>query len=255
MKDVAASVYTALEFGTCVAAFTPVMGAAWLLSRGSPTQRIPGRLMRGLGRASTALTPLWKFRVDGTPPADIRKRPYVVISNHESNADPFLLSWLPWDMRWVQKQELQKMPLIGLTFKFSGDVTIRRGDGESIRKMMAECRRAIEGGISVMIFPEGKRSKTGELLAFRDGAFRLAIETGAPILPIAIAGTRDCLLDRSPWVGRSEAVARILSPISTEGLSLDDVGDLRERSRAVIARAAPELRREIGARDPSPSAP
>lgn len=244
MQRTAATVLTALEFGACVAAVTPIMAASWYRHRGDPTQRAPGRWMRRLGRMTSTLSPLWTFRVDGEAPADVRHRPYVVVSNHESNADPFLLSSLPWDMRWVQKEELRKMPLLGMTFKYSGDITIRRGDADSVRAMMEECRRALESGISVMIFPEGTRSKTGELLPFRDGAFRLAVETGVPILPIAIAGTRDCLLKGAPWVGRAHAIARILEPLEPGG-GADAVARLRDHTRERIAGALPALREDV----------
>ena len=67
--------------------------------------------MRRLGRTTSRLTPLWKFEVEGERPADIDTRPYVVVANHESQADPFLLSFLPFDMRWVAKQELFEPPV------------------------------------------------------------------------------------------------------------------------------------------------
>lgn len=237
MKHLAATAFMAAEFGACVAVFTPIMGASWLAHRGDPTQRIPGRWMRRLGRTISTLSPLWSFDVAGTPPADVKTRPYVVIANHQSNADPFLLSSLPWDMRWVQKAELYKMPVIGMVFRFSGDVVIRRGEAASVRSMMDACRAAIDAGISVMIFPEGKRSKTGELLPFRDGAFQLAVDTGTPVLPVAISGTRDCLLKGPPWVGRAKATATILEPIEPAPAARNPVAELRDRSRESIARA------------------
>ena len=131
--------------------------------------------MRRIGRTATRLTPLWKFDIEGERPADIDHRAYVVVANHESQADPFLLSWLPFDMRWVAKEELFRQPLTGWAMRFGGDIPLRRGEGESVREMMEECERALAGGISVMMFPEGTRSKDGDLLPFRDGAFRLAI--------------------------------------------------------------------------------
>jgi 1-acyl-sn-glycerol-3-phosphate acyltransferase len=112
--------------------------------------------------------------------------------------------------------------------------------------MMAECKRALAAGIPVMLFPEGTRSKTGELLPFRDGAFRLAIEAGVPILPLAVAGTRECRPKGSKWFGEARAKVQVLAPISTEGLTVDDVASLRERTRDAIADALVELRAELG---------
>jgi 1-acyl-sn-glycerol-3-phosphate acyltransferase len=170
----------------------------------------------------------------------------VVVANHESTADPFLINYLPWDMRWVGKEELFKIPVIGHCFTWSGDIPLRRGEGDSVREMMAECKRALAAGIPVMLFPEGTRSKTGELLPFRDGAFRLAIEAGVPILPLAVAGTRECRPKGSKWFGEARAKVQVLAPISTEGLTVDDVASLRERTRDAIADALVELRAELG---------
>jgi 1-acyl-sn-glycerol-3-phosphate acyltransferase len=103
--------------------------------------------------------------------------------------------------------------------------------------MIEECLATLARGCSVMIFPEGTRSPDGRLLPFKDGAFRIAIQAGAPILPIAIAGTRDCRPKGSLWFGRATARARILAPIPTAGLGIDDVTMLRELTRGRIADA------------------
>ena len=95
-----------------------------------------------------------------------------------------------------------------------------------------------------MIFPEGTRSASGELAAFKDGAFRLAIDVGVPILPIAIVGTRDALIKHDWRFGVSRAEARVLDPIPTDGLDASDVADLRERARTAIATAIAEMRAE-----------
>jgi 1-acyl-sn-glycerol-3-phosphate acyltransferase len=244
--SIAAGLYTYVEFGTCVLGFLPIMAASSLRHRGDPTQRLPGRWMRRLGWLTSKLSPLWDFSVQGRGPADIAHRPYVVVSNHESTADPFLLTYLPWDMRWVAKEELFRVPLIGLAFKWSGDIPLRRGHGDSVRAVMDECKRSLEHGIPIMMFPEGTRSKDGELLPFRDGAFRLAIEAGVPILPLAIAGTKECRPKGSKWFGRARARVAVLEPISTSGMTLDDVATLRDRARDAIANALPGLRESVG---------
>src|SRR5690606_8565255 len=102
--------------------------------------------------------------------------------NHESNADPFLISFLPWEMKWLAKASLFRVPVVGWCFRLAGDIPVHRGDAGSARTAMARCRGWIERGVPVMIFPEGTRSRTEELLPFKDGAFRLAVETGASIL-------------------------------------------------------------------------
>lgn len=245
-KHAASGLYTYAEFGLVLSAFIPVMAVSSLIHRGDPTQRIPGRWMRRMGRTASRLTPLWKFSIEGERPADIDHKAYVVVANHESQADPFLLCFLPWDMRWVAKEELFHQPLTGWAMRFGGDIPIRRGEGDSVREMMKECESALAAGISVMMFPEGTRSRDGNLLPFRDGAFRLAISAGVPVLPIALAGTRQMRPKHSKWFGKARACAKVLEPISTAGLTLDDVGSLRDRTRDAIGAALPDLRSRYG---------
>ena len=99
----------------------------------------------------------------------------------------------------------------------------------------------------MMIFPEGTRSRTDELLPFKDGAFHLATQARVPILPVAIAGTRYCMAKGSFAFRRAHARARVLAPIATDGLTLADVAALRERTRATIDAARRALQRELDA--------
>jgi 1-acyl-sn-glycerol-3-phosphate acyltransferase len=240
----AVGIYSYAEFGVCLLGFLPVLAVSAGLHRDDPTQRAPGRWLRRLARTTTRLTPLWRFTIEGEPPPDIDHRGYVVAANHESSADPFLLSWLPWDMRWVAKEDLFRPPLTGWAMRLGGDIPLRRGDKDSVAAMMRECRRALDAGISIMIFPEGTRSSSGELGAFKDGAFELAIEAQAPILPIAIAGTRRMRPKHSKWFGKAHACARVLPSIATTGLAASDLASLRDRCRETIAKALPALRAE-----------
>ena len=234
--------YTYAEFAACAAVFLPIMGASYYLHRSDPTQRTPGRWMRRFGRTTARLTPIWKFTIEGEAPTDIRERAYVVVANHESIADPFLLSFLPWDMRWVGKKELFDMPVLGKMMKFGGDIPLERGKGESVRAMFAECERSLNAGISVMMFPEGTRTNDGSLGAFKPGAFDLAIRMGVPVLPVALAGTRACRPKGSKWFGEANAIARILPAVSTTAMRSDDVIRLAEEARSRISEALPDLR-------------
>jgi 1-acyl-sn-glycerol-3-phosphate acyltransferase len=93
--------------------------------------------------------------------------------------------------------------------------------------------------MSVMIFPEGTRSAKGTLLPFKSGAFRLAIEAGVPVLPIAVHGTAHGMPKGGPWVRPCRAFARILPPVSTAGRTPDDVGRLKDEVRRMIAAELP----------------
>jgi 1-acyl-sn-glycerol-3-phosphate acyltransferase len=209
-----------------------------------PGRYAVGRWFRRAARVAVALNPLWKFRITGVRIADPR-RPYVAVANHESFADIFLLSHLPWEMKWLSKEAIFRIPVMGWMMRMAGDVAVQRGDRTSRAAALEECRKRLMRRVSVMIMPEGTRSSTGELQEFKDGAFRLAVETGCPILPIAVAGTRQAISKGSFLVRRSRAVARVLEPVETLGLTLDDVPALRERVRAMIAEARAGLVREL----------
>jgi 1-acyl-sn-glycerol-3-phosphate acyltransferase len=236
--------YAYAEFGACVGVWLPILAASRIAHRNDAVPRIPGRWLRRMARAAGRLSPLWKFEVRGTAPPDIATHAYVVVSNHESSADPFLLSWLPWDMRWVAKQELFRIPFAGWALTLSGDIPLRRGDAASVRAMLAECKRTLRAGLSVMMFPEGTRSADGTLGRFKDGAFDLAIDAGVPVLPVALTGTHECRPKGSLWFGEASAVVQVLEPIATQGMTAADLPRLRDESRERIAAAVGVLRAE-----------
>jgi 1-acyl-sn-glycerol-3-phosphate acyltransferase len=235
------SIWAWLVLVVCILLWFPVLAIARLLT--APFDRgryIPGRIFRKIGPAMATLNPLWRFRYSGLIPRDPR-RPFVVVSNHESFTDILLISHLPWEMKWLSKAELFRIPILGWMMWLVGDIPVKRGFGPSALEAMARCRQALESRVSVMIFPEGTRSKTSELLPFKDGAFRLAIEAGVPILPLAVSGTGTALRKHDWRFGRSDAEVRILDPVETAGLSLSDIPELKARVRQTIIDARDAL--------------
>jgi 1-acyl-sn-glycerol-3-phosphate acyltransferase len=229
----------------------PWMGLVWLFTAPrDPGRYQVGRWFRRAAVTITRLNPLWKFRTTGVEIHDPR-RPYVAVANHESFADIFLLSHLPWEMKWMSKDAIFRIPVMGWMMRMAGDVMVRRGDAGSRIRALEEARDRLRKRVSVMIMPEGTRSSGGELLRFHDGAFRLAIEMGAPVLPIAVAGTRQAIAKGSWLVGHARAIARVLPPVETVGLTLDDVPALREKVRTMIAEARATLQRELAGEVPA----
>ncbi|HLL25508.1 MAG TPA: lysophospholipid acyltransferase family protein [Kofleriaceae bacterium] len=224
------SMYAA--FGVLSAGALPITAALRGLHRGDPTHRRAGRSLRTLGRAIVRATNAWDFSVSGAPPADLDRRPCVIVANHASLADPFLLSHLPFDQRYVAKQELFEIPLVGWLLRLAGDIPIRRGDHESAVAMERACITTLEHGLSVTIFPEGTRTKDGTLGSFRNGAFRIAKAVGVRVLPVALRGTAGCIVDGRPR--RARGHAEMLAPIESSGRSIEELRDL---TRAVIANA------------------
>jgi 1-acyl-sn-glycerol-3-phosphate acyltransferase len=230
----------------------PIMGTAYLLTAWrDPGRYSVGRWFRRGAMAAASLNPLWDFKVSGFIPTDPR-RPYVAVSNHESLADIFLISHLPWEMKWLSKDAIFKLPIMGWLMKMAGDIPVARSSRNSRVEALEQCRDRLDKKVSVMIFPEGTRSKTEELLPFKDGAFRLAIEAGVPILPIVVAGTRGAIRTGSLVFGKARAEARVLEPIPTEGLTLSDVGALRDRVRKLIQDERDRMIDELGLRPLGP---
>src|ERR671915_2378115 len=235
------SLWAWLVLVVCILLWFPLMIVALVLT--APFDRgryLTGYLFRRIGPVMATLNPLWRFRYSGTMPRDPR-RPFVVVSNHESFADILLISHLPWDMKWLSKAELFRIPIMGWMMWLVGDIPVKRGFGPSAVEAMERCRDALRKRVSVMIFPEGARSKTADLLPFKDGAFRLAIEAGVPILPLALWGTGTALPKHGWRFGRSPAEVRVLEPVETAGLTLADVPSLKARVRERIIQTRDSL--------------
>jgi 1-acyl-sn-glycerol-3-phosphate acyltransferase len=238
------SLWTWLVLVVCVVLWLPLMAVVRLATLGDPGRYWVGYLFRRIGVVTTSLTPLWRFSYRGAIPTQPRK-PYVVVSNHESFTDILLISHLPWEMKWLSKAELFRIPVMGWLMHLAGDVPVKRGFGPSAVEAMATCRTILAHRVSVMIFPEGTRSPTRELLPFKDGAFRLAIDAGVPILPLALHGTGSALRKHDWRIGRSTAVVEVLAPVETAGLTVADVPALKERVRKTIVEARDRLAREL----------
>ena len=214
----------------------PALVALWLVTLPfDRTRRVPGRFLRFLAVFIAHTFPFWKLKVEGSWPAG--KGPCVVVSNHQSMLDIFLISHLPREMKWIAKESLFQIPWVGWMFRFSGDIPVKRGDAQSAQVVMARARWYLDHGMNVMIFPEGTRTRTGKLLPFKSGAFRLAIEAGVSVLPLAVSGTAEGMPAGGPWVRPARATVRILDPLPTAGLGPTDATALRNLARARIAEA------------------
>jgi 1-acyl-sn-glycerol-3-phosphate acyltransferase len=148
-------------------------------------------------------------------------------------------------MKWLSKAELFRIPVMGWLMHLAGDVPVKRGFGPSAIEAMARCREILSRRVSVMVFPEGTRSPTTDLLPFKDGAFRLAVDAGVPILPLALHGTGTALPKHDWRFGRSTAIVEVLDPVETTGLTAADVPALKERIRATIVAARDRLARQL----------
>jgi len=170
-----------------------------------------------------------------------RKRSYVVVSNHQSLYDIVVIyGWLELDLKWVLKQELRKVPGIGIGCEKAGHIFIDRKNPRLASEAITEALDRLGEGIGIMMFPEGTRSQDGKLMPFKKGAFRLAIEQGLPVLPVTLLGTRDILPANTlkAFPGRARMV--IHPAIETDGIDLAHTGELMNAAKKAISSALPE---------------
>jgi 1-acyl-sn-glycerol-3-phosphate acyltransferase len=116
--------------------------------------------------------------------------PIIVMSNHASNFDILAIQgYFPRPLSWIAKKELFKIPVFGWSMQRGGYIPLDRGDGRKALKSMDEAAQQIRGGTSVIVFPEGTRTRDGHLLPFKRGGFLLAVKAGVPVVPVSIAGS------------------------------------------------------------------
>jgi 1-acyl-sn-glycerol-3-phosphate acyltransferase len=175
-----------------------------------------------------------KYRVVGRE--HVPDQAVVFCSNHESNVDPpVLFEALHPRLHILYKAELHRFPLMGTIFDVGGFVPVDRRDREKAMASIARGAASLRSGNSFLIFPEGTRSRTGELLPFKKGGFIMAIEAQVPIVPVGVHGGRAAMQKGSAFIRPVTVEVRIGVPIPTAGLTLDDRDALIARVRREVA--------------------
>ena len=167
---------------------------------------------------------------------------YVFASNHTSALDiPAIFTVLPNNFRWMAKKELFGIPMFGQGMTSAGYIPIDRSDHRAALHSLHQAAARIQQGVSVLVFPEGTRSKERQLLPFKSGGLALAIRSGAPVLPLAISGARTCYPPGQYLFQPGLIQVRLGKPIPTQGLKMGDREELAQRVRQAVEALLEEM--------------
>lgn len=167
----------------------------------------------------------------------------VLVSNHQSWFDIFALSvLLKRRFGFVGKQELSRVPLLGTVWQRVGHIAIDRSNRAAAIASMERAVAILRDGWTIVLFPEGTRSRDGQVARFKKGAFVMAINSQVPLLPVSICGSGR-VMRKGDWrVRQGEVRIAIGEPISTEGLTVASRNELAERCRSEVVRLLEEER-------------
>jgi 1-acyl-sn-glycerol-3-phosphate acyltransferase len=182
-----------------------------------------------------------KVYIEGLDKFD-HKSNYVIIGNHLSLMDiPPIIVHFPGKLRWVFKKELAKVPIFGWVLSIS-NIEVDRENKEKSQKSFLKAKKKLKKGVSVIIFPEGTRSITGEVGPFKKGAFVFSLQTEVNLLPYAIYGTREILPSHSKQLKSGKVFISFREPISVKGYTYENRNELIEKSRNIIIEEYEKIR-------------
>jgi 1-acyl-sn-glycerol-3-phosphate acyltransferase len=166
----------------------------------------------------------------------VKNQSYIVISNHQSHFDVFLIyGWIGLDIKFVMKADLKKIPGLGIGAEKVGHIFLDRSNSRAAVESLAVAKRRLVNGTSVVFFPEGTRSRTGEMGNFKRGGFKLAIDLGLPILPVTTINTRKVLPANTLNLNPAFVKLIIHEPVSIEGYTEENMPELMQKIKDIIA--------------------
>ena len=216
--------------------------ATILIFLGADERYINGPLAKYWARAVLRLAAA-RVTVHGLSNISSAEESYIVIMNHQSNMDiPVIVHSLPFQLRFIGKIELKKVPIFGNALIRAGHFLIDRSNLQKAMSGIKASGEALkERGVSVVFAPEGTRSSDGKLLPFKKGGFVMAIETGIQILPVTINGTKQSLAKGSLWTRSADVEVTINPPVPTGSYSYDDREKLSEKVKSIMEKSLFEV--------------
>lgn len=168
------------------------------------------------------------------------RKPYVFMSNHASHADsPALAAVIPHPLHWVFKKELSRIPVFGWVLLACGQIMVDRSAPEKSKAALQDAFSGLSGNNSVMIYPEGTRSRDGKLQPLKKGGFWMAVQAGLPIVPVRVSGTRRIVAADSLRIRPGNVLVELFPPIPTAGKAMADLPDLMRRVREAMLSGTP----------------
>ncbi len=153
------------------------------------------------------------------------KQSYVFVANHQSFLDVFAVyGWLPNNFKWLMKKEIRKVPFVGTACKVAGHIFVDRSNPRAALQSMEHIKGELVDGISTVIFPEGTRTKTGEMGRFKQGAFKIAMDLNLPVVPLSLKGFHHAMPARQLFVNPKASTALHIG----EPIDLSQFADINE---------------------------
>lgn len=216
-----------------------VLAVTWPFEK---SRRAVHELSRILVRLFFGVPPFWRIRVEGLEHAE-RGKAYVIVLNHQAMTDIPALYYVPLNFRWVSKREVFRIPFFGQFLRLHGDICIDRGHAsEAMEQLLRDGKLWISRGASVAVFPEGTRSKDGEIHRFKAGAFELARKAGVDILPVVLDGTTTLVKKNRLFNWRNTIRVKVLEPVPAERVAVTETKALMTEVHDRMAEVLAELR-------------
>ena len=224
---------------------TPVFLVVWVCTFWWDNRRVALQMMMTFWAWHyQSLIPFWKMHLEGRKKIPWN-RPVVIVANHRSLVDILALQKLRRPFKWTSKAENFKLPFVGMALSLTNSIRINRESLRSGAQFLAQAEEEMKKGSSILLFPEGTRSKTKTMRPFKEGAFHLAKKTGSGIIPIVHTGSEKTFAPGS-WVlkGKAPIYIRVLDEIPAEEVAENEVKATMNRVQDIMEQELDRLERE-----------
>ncbi len=239
-------IYAIICLTACLLYF-PIFALCWIFTAPfEKNKKTLSKYTRVFGKLIIYSSPWWKVKVNGVENIDPNKQ-YIIMVNHQSMLDIPLTTFIKKNMKWVAKQEVLQIPLVNFIIMMRKDILIKRGTLTDSKRMIKKCRKELKKGVSIVIFPEGTRSKDGKIHSFKEGAFVVAKLGNVDILPVVLDGPFETAHPKSGFGYKfpSSFTINILNPISFESIKDEQVKDVKDMVRNTMVSYHKAIRKDL----------